>query len=104
MNIRACTYCRQFRQHNCDRGEAVDDEVCQIIMGVMGGHQEKKNWHHKQKLLSRRVLVAVVDLLPHVQIIISSGVEIKRHTAHVVEHEVRSKHVRDVGQGPGRFL
>lgn len=70
----------------------------------MGAQQEEHNGHTKQELLGRGILVAVVDLLPHVEIIIRPGVELERYAPHVVEHEEGAEHVADVGEGPRRLL
>lgn len=70
----------------------------------MGAEQEQDDRHAQQEFLGRRVLVAVVNLLPHVEIVVGTGVEFKGHATHPVEHEVRSEHIADVGQGPGRLL
>lgn len=66
-------------------------------MGVVGTEQEQDNRHAEEELLGGRVLVAVVDLLPHVEVVVGAGVELEGHALHVVEHEVRAEHVGDVG-------
>ena len=73
-------------------------------MRVVRAQEKQDNRHAQQELFRRRVLVAVVDLLPHVQVVVGAGVELKRHAAHVVEHDVGAGHVGDVGQRPGRLL
>ena len=70
----------------------------------MCAQQEQDDWHAQQELLGRGVLVAVVDLLPHVQIVVCAGVELERDSSYPVEHEKRPEHVRDVGQRPRCFL
>lgn len=70
----------------------------------MSTQQKEYNGHTKQELLGRGILVAVVDLLPHVEIIIRPGVELERYAPHVVEHEEGAEHVADVGEGPRRLL
>lgn len=62
--------------------------------------EEKTDWYTKQELLSRGILVPVVDLLPHVQIVVSASVELERNTPHPVEHDEGAKHVADVGESP----
>lgn len=69
-------------------------------MGVMCTEEEEDDGDAEQELLRRCILIPIVDLLPHVQIIISTGVEFKRDAPHPVEHEERAKHVADVGKGP----
>jgi hypothetical protein len=70
----------------------------------MCANQEQHNWHAEQELLRWRVLVSVVNLLPHVKVVKGSGIEVERDTAHVVEHEVGARHVREVDEGPRCFL
>lgn len=69
-------------------------------MGIVGAHEEEQDRDAEQELLGGRVLVAVVNLLPHVEIIVSTGVELERDAPHPVEHEEGAKHVADVGKGP----
>ena len=73
-------------------------------MRVVRADQEQTYRHREQELLGRCVLVSVVDLLPHVQVIVGASVELERYTPHVVEHEVAAEHVGDVGHGPGSLL
>lgn len=85
-------------------GEDVDDEVSEIVMGVVGADEEEDDGDSEQELLGRRVLVAVVNLLPEIEIVVGAGVEIKGYAAHPVEHDVRAKHVRDVCRRPACLL
>lgn len=73
-------------------------------MGVVGAEEEKHDRHAEQELLSGCILVAVVDLLPHVEIVIGAGVEFEWDAPHPVEHEEGSEHVADIGEGPWSFL
>ena len=73
-------------------------------MRVMRAQQEEHDGHAEQELLGRRVLIAVVDLLPHVEVVVGARVEFERHALHPVEHQVGAEHVGDVGQRPRRFL
>lgn len=70
----------------------------------MCANQEQHNWYAEQELFCGRVLVAIVNLLPHVEVVKGSGIEVEGDSAHVVEHEVRSRHVGEVDQGPRCFL
>lgn len=54
----------------------------------MRAQQEQDNGHAQQKLLGGRVLGAVVDLFPHVQVVVGAAVELKGHAPDVVEHDV----------------
>ena len=98
------TYCRKLGYHNHNRGHEIDHEVCQVVVRVVRADQEKAYGHGEQELLCGRVLVAIVDLLPHVQVVVCAGVELERHTPHVVEHEVAAEHVGNVDHGPGGLL
>lgn len=69
-------------------------------MGVVGAEQKQNDGHAEQELLRRRVLVSVVDLLPHVQIVVCAGVELKRNPPYPMEHDEGNEHVRDVGESP----
>ena len=73
-------------------------------MRVMRAQQEQHHRHGQQELLGGRVLVAVVDLLPHVEVVVGAGVELEGHALHPVEHDVGAEHVGDVGERPGGFL
>lgn len=73
-------------------------------MRVMRGHQEQHYWNRKQILLRWRELVSIVDLLPHVKIVVGPRVKVKRDAADPVKHQVGSCDVGQVGEGPGGFL
>lgn len=55
-------------------------------MGIVGAEQEEQYGHAQEEFLGGGVLVAVVDLLPHVQVIVGSGVKLEGDAADVVEH------------------
>lgn len=73
-------------------------------MSVVGAEEKKHDGHGQEKLLGWSILIAVVDLLPHIQMVVGSGVELEGHASHIVEHQVRAGHVGDVDQGPGNLL
>lgn len=73
-------------------------------MRVVRADQEETYGHREQEFLRRCVLVAVVDLLPHVQVVVGTSVELERDAADVMEHEVAAEHVRNVGHGPRGLL
>lgn len=72
----------------------------QVEMGVVGAEEEEQNRHAEQKFLGGGVLVAVVNLLPHIEVVVGPGVEFKWNAPHPVKHEEGSEHVADVGEGP----
>ena len=69
-------------------------------MGVVRAQEEEHDGDTHQELFGRRVLGPIIDLFPHVEVVVGSSVELERHPTDVVEHEVRAKHVRNVGQRP----
>lgn len=94
---RACigtrTHKWQLRYHHTERGEEVDGEVGEIVVRVMRAQEKQDDGHTEKEFLGGRVLCAVVDLLPHVEVIVGAAVELERCAAHVVEHYVRTDHV-----------
>lgn len=97
---RRITYIRQLGNDNRHDRQKVDDKVRQVVVRVVRGQQKQNNGHAEQELLGGRVLGTVVDLLPHVEVVVGAAVELKGHAPDVVEHDVRADHVRDVGQRP----
>lgn len=83
----------QLRYHHTERGEEVDGEVGKIIVRVVRAQKEQDDGHTEEELLGRRVLRAIVDLLPHVEVVVGATIELERCAAHVVEHYVRTDHV-----------
>lgn len=69
-------------------------------MGVVGADEEQNNRDAEQELLGRSVLIAVVNLLPHVEVIVGASVELERDAPHPMKHEEGAKHITDVGQSP----
>lgn len=70
----------------------------------MGAEEEEHNRHAEQELLGRRVLISIVDLFPHVEIVVGARIEFERNTPHPVEHKEGAEHVADVGESPGSLL
>ncbi len=69
-------------------------------MREMGTEQEHQDRDHEQELFRRCVLIPVINLLPHVQVVVSSGIELKRDTPDPVKHQERGAHVGDVDKSP----
>lgn len=65
-------------------------------MCVVCAQEEQNYWHAEQELLRWGVLCSVVDLLPHIQIIVSPGIKFKRNSSNPMEHEERAEHVGDI--------
>lgn len=55
-------------------------------MRIMGTEEKQENRHAEQKLLGRGILIPIVDLLPHVEIVIGTSIELKRDTPHPMKH------------------
>lgn len=70
----------------------------------MCADQEQTYRHRQQELLRWRVLVLVVDLLPHVEVVVGASVELEGYAAHVVEHEIGGEHVGGIDERPGGLL
>lgn len=72
-----------------DNGQSrkyIDHEICEVVMRVVCANQEQDDRDREQELFCRRVLVSAVDLLPQVQIVIRTSVELEWNTSHPVEH------------------
>lgn len=50
----------------------------------------QENRYGKKKLFRWSVLVAIVHLLPHVEVVICPRIEFKGYAANMVEHDIRS--------------
>lgn len=81
-------YKRQFGYHDTQHRQKIDCEIRQVVMRVVRAQQKQHDRHAQQELLGGCVLIPVVDLLPHVQIVVGAGVEFKGHSPHPVEHQV----------------
>jgi hypothetical protein len=73
-------------------------------MGIVCAEEEQANRNAEEELFARGVLISVVNLLPHIQIVISTRVEFKRHPPYVMEHEIGAEHVGNIRKGPRCFL
>lgn len=70
-----------------------------------GNKKRKKNSqyyrHCQQKFLCRCVLVTIIDLFPHVQVIVRPRVKLERNALNPVKHKVRAlRHPRHTRQYP----
>lgn len=57
-------------------------------MGIVRAKQKEDDRNTQEKLLGGCVLCAVVNLLPHVQVVERSAVELERNATDIVEHEI----------------
>lgn len=98
------TYKRQFGNDNSQGGQEVDNEIGHVVVCIVGAEEEEHDGHAEQELFGRGVLIAVIDLLPHVEIVVGTGVELEGDAPHPVKHEEGAEHVADVGEGPRGLL
>ena len=98
------TYPWQLRYHNSHESQKIDDEICQVVMRIMSTEKKKHDRYAQKELFSRRVLIAIVDLFPHVQVVICASVEFKRYASDPVEHQIGPEHVDDVCECPRHLL
>jgi hypothetical protein len=73
-------------------------------MRVMCAEKEQNDWDTEEKFLRGCVLGPIINLFPHVQIIVRPSVELEWHSSDPVKHEERSKHIGDIRHGPRRLL
>lgn len=97
---RTTTYKRQFRDDNSQGCKEIDGEIRQVVVGIMCAEEKETNGYAEEELLRGGILVSIVDLLPHVEVVVRAGVEFKWDAPHPVEHEERTEHVADVGERP----
>ena len=73
-------------------------------MRVVCAKKEQHDWYTKKEFLRGRVLGSIINLLPHVQIVVGPGIELKWHASDPMEHEEGSKHIGYIRHGPRRLL
>lgn len=95
---------RKFRDDHAQGCQEIDNEISQIVVRVVGAEEEQDNGHAEEEFLRRSILVAIVDLLPHVQVVVCTRIEFEWDTPHPVEHQEGTKHVGDVGESPRHLL
>jgi hypothetical protein len=93
----------QLGYHNGHERHEIDGEVGEVVVGIMRAEEKQYDGHRKQKLLRRCILIAVVDLLPHVQVVVCAGIKLEWHAPDPVKHQVGACHIRYVRQSP-RYL
>lgn len=57
-------------------------------MRVVCAQEEEDYRNTQEEFLRRSVLIPVIDLLPHVQIVVGSSVEFEGHASDPVKHQV----------------
>ncbi len=70
----------------------------------MRREEEEADRDESEELLGRRVLVSVVHLLPHIETVVCTGVELPWDASDIVKHEIGASHVADVCERPREFL
>lgn len=78
----------QFGDNNAQATYSVQNEQVEVVIAVVSAYQEKCYWHKHQELFRWRVLVAVIDLLPHGEVIVGAQVELEWRTLYLMEHDV----------------
>jgi hypothetical protein len=81
------TYEGQFRDHYEHGRHEIEDEVGQIVVSEVRAQEKQADRHRKEELLRGGVLIAVVNLLPEIEMIVCAGVEFERDTSDVMEHD-----------------
>lgn len=69
-------------------------------MSIVCTREEKKYWYDQEEFLCRRILIPVVNLFPHVEVVVSASIELKWYTTDPMKHKVGAKHICNVGKGP----
>lgn len=100
----AGTHKRQLGNDNTQDSKQVNNEISQVVMCVMSADEEQGNGNAQKEFFGRRVLGAIVDLLPHIEVVKGAAVEVEGNATDVVEHDVGAKHVGHVGQCPRGLL
>lgn len=95
---------RKFWNDYCQTGNTIKDEKGEVVICVVGRDKKEADWDAQEKLFCGSVLVAIVDLFPHGQVIISAGIEFKGYSGNVVEHYVAANDIGDVCESPAEFL
>ena len=98
--LKGYTYEWKLRNDDSQGSQEIDREICQVVMCVMCAEEKQKDGNAKEKLLRWRILVPIVDLLPHIKIVVGTGIELKGDAPHPVKHKEGAEHVSDVGEGP----
>jgi hypothetical protein len=56
-------------------------------MGIVGAEKEKNNRYAEKEFFCRCILGSIIDLLPHVEVIISAGIELERYPSYPMKHK-----------------
>ena len=78
----------QLGYHHGHERHKVDGEIGKVVVGVMRAQQKQHDRYCQEKLLRGGILVTIVDLLPHVEVVVCSGVELEGYTTHPMKHKV----------------
>lgn len=91
---------RQLGDYNAQATHAVQNKQVEVVVAVVCAYQEKRYRHKHQELFRGRVLVAIIDLLPHGKIIVGAQVELKGRSFDLMEHDIRSDIVSQIRECP----
>lgn len=86
--LEQATYKGEFRDDDPHDSKEVDDKVRQVVVRVVCAKQEQRDRDAKQELFGWCVLGAVVDLLPHVEVVKGATVELEGYASHIMEHDI----------------
>lgn len=65
-------------------------------MCIVGTEKKQHYRHTEEEFLRWRVLGPIVDLFPHIQVIVSTSVKFEGNSSDPVEHEEWAEHVGDI--------
>ena len=82
------SYRRQLGYNNSQHRQEINHKISQVVMGIVRAEEEEQNWNAEEEFLRWGILVPVIDLLPHVQVVVGARVELEGHATNVVKHEV----------------
>lgn len=83
----------QFWYHNSEHSQKIDGKIFKVVVGIVCTEEEQDNRYTEEEFLGWCVLCSIVDLLPHVQIVVSTSIKFERYSTNPMEHEERAEHV-----------
>ena len=78
----------QFWNEYHDKRPKIKGKEPNIVIRVMCTEEEETDRDEGEPFLCRCVLLTVVDLLPHVQVVISTGVVLEWDAFNIVKHKI----------------
>jgi hypothetical protein len=62
-------------------------------MSVVRAQEKQHYWYAEKEFFCRGVLSSIIDLFPHVQIVVRTSIEFEGYSSDPVEHKEGAKHV-----------